>query len=763
MSFELSAALAEKNHDLKEVGYDTEITEAIDPPKAPLKSHLPLTGTQERKLVDLVLKRLEESISSQKFRRMESSNSWLERRNEAMRQYGSDFSTRVEAGTIYEFSNLSMNLPKRYCDITCARAFDELLGSEQLLGVTQEGAEDSKEEASAIERFGSHKLKEVRIKEVLREATLGACIRGESVVKTTWEKQYLRYRKTCHVLTDEVGRFVFASDGNPVTNTDPMFEGEDGVTRLSRDEKIRIPENPTYKETVAEFRRVVKSGLDVVCLDHRDFVCNTAEKDIHEADFCAHVFDWPSDKVRGVLAGVLDTENAKLFLQKLGRGNVSHITGGAWASQPDDLKGEQERDMDAIPLHQFAECYIRCCVSEDGGTDEIMVVVDVDNKQALFYDYLGNVSPTGKRPFQVVRVNPVPGRWYGTGFYEKFQDRHKFVDLFFNRVNFRSSLSGNIRIENPEATEEGMAGEEIEFGTNKTYKLRPGFKIKDVFQVIQVPNDATESKDMLNLLLQTTQLEAGMVSAGDAGIGSLPSAGLATGIKSLDRVANIVLKSIFFDLVQGFERILFDAVTVVLAKYDTSDAISMMGVKKAEMLEKCRDIYSLPYRVKVVLSNARDIDVIKANSQAMEVVGNYLNLAPQIAIRIRPLFIQMLESLQISGVEDLLPIPEVTGSPANEQGEAQEAGAALAESGGKQQQRGSSRVGEMPSLSAGMAQAELGAQQQESMEQEPQEVNAQNTPTSAIGISAAAPAAAEVPIGDEEAGSSAPPVIQGEA
>ena len=75
----------------------------------------------------------------------------------------------------------------------------------------------------------------------------------------------MRYRKTCYVLTDELGRFVFAADGNPVTNTDPMFTGEDGTTRLSRDEAVRIPENPTYKGTVAEFRRIVKSGLDVVC------------------------------------------------------------------------------------------------------------------------------------------------------------------------------------------------------------------------------------------------------------------------------------------------------------------------------------------------------------------------------------------------------------------------------------------------------------------------------------------------------------------
>ncbi len=251
-------------------------------------------------------------------------------------------------------------------------------------------------------------------------------------------------------------------------------------------------------------------------------------------------------------------------------------------------------------------------------------------------------------------MEPVPHRWYGTGFYELFDDRHKFCDLFINRVNLAASLSGNIKIENPMATEEGMAGEPIEFGTNKTYRLREGFSADDVFKVVTIPNDSNASENLLNMLMQVTQLEAGIVSAGDHGLAGLPAASLATGIRSLDRVANVLLKNMLFDVVEGFEAVLKDCVALTLKNYNAYDAERLMGEDAATLLSKNRDFSQLHYQVKMLLSNSKDSDVVEAHKQAFDILIGYEQLPPEPKVRIRPIIYRILQTMGIEDVDKAL-------------------------------------------------------------------------------------------------------------
>lgn len=688
-------------------------------PTVPLKGNLELDAEQERRLVELAMQRFEEAMAS---RTMRGEQSWLGRRNEATAHFNNDFSARKKPDTIYQFSNLSMNLPKRYTRVTAARAFDELLGADPILAVIQEGAEDDKDEPAVLERFCAHKIGEIRLKEVLREATVASCVRGEAVIKVTWKKELRRSRRKALVLHNKAGLPIFSRDGNPVVLGDAWENDADGRVVLVRDPKVVMPDPPVYKMMLAEFRKVIRDGLDVKCLNHADFFCSTTAADIAEADFCCQLFDWPEDQVEGLLAPVQNTPEARAFLRKL-RASGANSQARSQEKQPSDLRGEEEESQAATPMHPFIECYMRVTFEEDGVADEIMMLLDVENRQPIFYDYLNNVSPTGNRPFVVVRIEPVPGRWYGTGFYELFSDRHKFVDLFLNRVNFRSSLSGSIRIENPLATEEGLTGEQIEFGTNKVYRLRPDHKINEVFKVITVPDDSNSSKDMLNMLLQTTQLEAGMVSAGDAGIGALPSSGLATGIKSLDKVANLILKNLYYDLLLGYEAVLKDCVAAILSRYNPKEAIDLMGEDNAKILERCRDISSLPYRVKLLLSNARDGDIIEANRQALEVADSFYGLSPELQKLLKPLFVQMLQGLQINGPEQLLII-----------GQSKEEALALTQGG----PGGGGQPGGVPVPSVGAGQAQL-PMPSSSAETQPSKFESGFNPNPGEGVSASAP------------------------
>jgi hypothetical protein len=633
---------------------EADLPADMDPPKAPLRGGLILTGHQERELTRYVVDRLREARASY------ASDGWMERRSTAMQHYQNNVNDRRVPGSIFEKSNMTLNLPKRYVRITSSRVYDEVLSGNPFMAVTVEGKDDDWEDARVIERFCGFKLEQAKVRLVLREAEMLAAIRGEAVVKTTWRKRVQKYYRETDVMVDEDGQTVRAGDGNPVTLHDAWNEREDGAMVLDRDPAIVVSEAnaPRFEMRREEWRRLIYDGLEMACVDHRDFYCNTTEPDIHSADFCAVMVDMGVDEVQAMLRPVKDTPEALEFLERV-KGRLLDGDNKAHQGQPDDWRGERERPRDAIPVCPFAEIYCRVMLGGEEEACEVALLLDLENEQLVTYDYLDNISPTGRRPFRVVRMEAVPHRWYGTGFYELFADRHKFCDLFLNRVNLASSLSGNIKIENPMATEEGLAGEPIEFGTVKTYRLREGYAADDVFRVIPIPNDSASSENLLNLLMQVTQLEAGVVSAGDHGMAGLPAAGLATGIKSLDRVANVLLKNILADFITAFEEILHDAVALILTNYEQREAARLMGEEGAATLAKHRELSMLPFRTKIMVSTAKDADVVENHSRAFDMLVQFEQMPPTARERLRPVLMKILSVMGIEDVDKALSEPDL--------------------------------------------------------------------------------------------------------
>jgi hypothetical protein len=656
----------------------------VDPPEAPIRGVLQLTGTQEQRLKELIKQRISRAKNSY------IQGKWLDTRRLATAHYQGDFSNRKVPGSIFWHSNISLNLPKRYVRLTSARAFDELLSSDPFISVGPEGDEDPSDEAKALERLLAYKFNEGELRNAFAEAKRAALIRGEAVVKLNWVTRKRRYKRRVRLLLDAEDKPVMARDGNPVCDRDAFFPdpNKPGQEILAKDHRIILTGPPKWSaEQVVTFHKVILEGLEVGVVDYRDFLCDTTEKCVHAADFNAIRLDLPLDEVVAQLNPVKNTPQGRSFLRQVI--NQARPDGDSAQRSPDDIRGETLRPDVAIPLCKFAEVYLRAVVDPDGQSDEIAVLYDIENDLLFAYEYLSNISPTHMRPYRVVRTEPVENRWYGCGLYELFQDRHKFCDLFFNRVNFRSSMAGNLKFENPFATEEGMAGEPIEFGTDKTYRVREGYSPQDAFAIVTIPDDGAASQNLLNMLLQVTQLEAGMVSAGDHGLAGLPASELATGIKSLERVANAMLKVVFHDLIDGFETLLQDAAVLTLSRVSEYEVERLMGPEKAALIKPLRDVDSLRYRVRLVLSNAKDSDVLKSNQQAIDLVMNYItSVPPEFRPLVRPLFLMVLKTLGIKEADRALPekapdapptaapLPDVPPeTPPNEETEAQPAAA----------------------------------------------------------------------------------------
>src|SRR5690606_16699980 len=99
---------------------------------------------------------------------------------------------------------------------------------------------------------------------------------------------------------------------------------------------------------------------------------------------------------------------------------------------------------------------------------------DLESRRPIYYDYVSNFTPDGRRPFHVVRVNPVDGRWHGKSQAALFYGLQFFQDLLSARWDRSGSASGRVDVVNPGIVEEGDDGENIEINGGETFHVKPG-------------------------------------------------------------------------------------------------------------------------------------------------------------------------------------------------------------------------------------------------------------------------------------------------
>jgi hypothetical protein len=445
---------------------------------------------------------------------------------------------------------------------------------------------------------------------------------------------------------------IIDRDGNPITPTAAWLDhDEETDTRtLARDPGVQVLGMPRWsdKEYLVDIKDTVFDGLVSKALPLSGFICHTDAASIHSAECVGHVFEWSIGEIAAFLHPVIDTREARHALH-----TCAMSAGGKRKEEDEALH------IDSMESVKMAEIYVRLPLGPGRAGQELMVLIDTDSQQPIYYDFLQNVTPTKRRPFSVIRMEPEPEKWYGCGFYELFADRHRFIDLMLNRINFAASIAGNIIIEDPEATEEGAAGESLEFGSGKTYRLKKNAKINEVLKIIRVPSDGEHATNLMQVVLQVTQLEAGMTSAGDHGLASLPSAGLATGIKALERVANVLLKDMFYDFVIGIEETLAMCAVVTLRQIPARVVEKLVGPEEASRIHNLREVDLFKYKFKLRLSATKDSDTLQSNNQALQILMAHEELPPAQRRQWRPLFDRLLRTLGVTDVDDMLgPVPE---------------------------------------------------------------------------------------------------------
>lgn len=682
------------------------------PVKVLLRSALRLNGEQEQRLLEHCMRRrlsvrtemgFMDSLASSGINgvgtttgwRGLSCTGWALKRQEAYASYENDFTFRnmpgnqKRFGTIFAYFNESVNVPKRAVNVYKARACEALVNTSPFTGFMPEGQDDDSDAIKLAERLFNQKLEDSEARFHFREGIAQACL-SEAVMKTTLVPVLGEtvMDPEAQIWTDAFGNPMRDSKGSYVFGDEPLDPSPDilGAQCLRRDPSVIIGNTaslsdpqPLPKTTPTTFK------LDIRPTGWENFFCSILEPDIHTADTCFHEFDQDLDVLLQQVQGVSLNQPARQWLETMKSSCLRYPQ--AEGSQPVWYRGERDPEMYGPIKVLICEQWIRFDVYDRGQADELCVTWAVANGGTeawpIYYDLMKSASPTGKRPFEVIRVIPVRNRWYGFGFYDLLSNEHAFIDDAWTRMRARSSSSGRFDWMKRGSWEGLEYGAPATLSTGRVYIMKEGMKgpVNEHMGSISFAEMDERIEKMLEMALQSAQLMSGTMTAGDAAMSSMPANDTATGQDLLSNESELMSNDTTQDVIRGLVATLKQAVIAVFDNYDIEEGNLLLGADKGVQLQtwlKTNKPKQFSAHVKMLLTKARSKQALQAASQANQIITGGLSWLqiiqqfPQFAEQLQPFFLDMLNALDISNAANVLKIPPQLLQQALAQQQAQE-------------------------------------------------------------------------------------------
>lgn len=585
---------------------------------------------------------------------------------------------------IFEKSNHTVPLSRRIIQQQVSRGVKYFVGTEPFFAASAVGEQD-KIKAEKINRFANYKLRKSKLKKTIERAIYGAFIRGETVIKTTHLDKSISYETEAVVLIGPDDKPVIAADGDYIYESDgekmlaPVIpEGEDPsqfvpMLVLARDEITPLPPRDMRRYELRKIERRIThyKGPDSKPVYFRDFLCPLNAETVQDADQICHLYDMPVMSLVDMLyqnesiTGVDNEFAAGLSLIREVASESGQPSSASQQPRPElDETGvgtnnlSEQGDSSSViePKTEIAETYLRFDVDEDGRYEDILLVYDRKNKVPLFYDHVANVTPDGKRPFRVVRINPVEGRWHGTGSMEIFEPLQKIVDLTFNRWNFGQSMSGRIDLFRPYNTYEGEADQRLEMNWGGTYTPLPDKTAKDVIETVYLEDiKANDLKDIIDFNMQIGMNMSGVANSNDTAAAGLDSTKLATGIRNMDLSGHELFGVYVSDMEEGIEDVIHQNVLVLLANLDEDEVFEFFEGDTAEMdVISPAEIATLDLNVKLEMTRYHAEQLLQQNLQAATVVREFYSLPFEVQTVTVGFYVNILKQFQIPNAERYL-------------------------------------------------------------------------------------------------------------
>ena len=607
-------------------------------------------------------------------------------------------------GGIWAETNIHLPLTTRITGQQIARANKTFFGSSPFFAVNGLSS-DSDPLARDLDSMAHHFLDTIGgISAGLEDAIALAFIQGECAVKTKHHKLTSYFQSYREVALDPKGNPYVAQDGDYIYRTDlfvpalvpvmdeatgqivqdpetgaPMMqEGTDMV--LKRDMATPMPATLDWQMVKLDLTKVLADRVESKPIYYLDFLCPLNAPDVQQADVVIQCYN---SKVIELAAQYLRDEWGASPTDQLERVSrmVNELTGGT----PDAKQAIGDRDRPEQgeysmnnntgrdrnePLVGLAECWGWYDVFGDGVPRNIMVLMDQDGNIPIYYDYVENLCDDGLRPIDIVRINPVTGRWHGQGNVERFYNLQDQADLLINRALFAESRAARVDFWDPSKTIEGELNPNLELNWGGTYRLANGARVEDVLKPVYLENiKSANLKDLLQLVMQTMQAMSAVSNVNDGAMSGLDTAKLATGIRNLEASGEELYHQYISQLRPCIESILRRALRTLVKTLLSTEGNKQKVIKFFDKPSKrfveldINRLSDLDLDVELTLTTYDRQSRLQSTQLAFNMLAAYLQSVgapPQILEqRLGPLVANNLRALQVRNPDDLTaPIPE---------------------------------------------------------------------------------------------------------
>ena len=665
--------------------------------KVPFVSGMRLTLKQEENLVKHAMSRLEDleresgrnlTGNSDWYANLEgseltaASRSYLGKRQLFKLIYQNKMNFRPHLlGGIFRESNLVVPIARRIVRQMVARASRFFFGSDPWFSAHGVGQND-KVLSKQIQKFAEWKFSRGTINQDLANALENTFVKGEQVVKINHKIDDDYYTSTESIMVDEKGEAFVDSQGGYIYDTDSW--SQDPMTEswvMDRDTSVARPDSFEWKDIETKKRAVHYEGPEIKPIHERDFLFPLTAENIHEADTVVHLYDMPvMDLVdyyqRRDMLGTDEerreaTEKAIALIRGVSGGRGTHAASSKSLPEVEEnIENTDTSEESGSPIAKIAEFHMTYDVDGDGILEKFMLVIERETKLPIFYDFTAELTPDGKRPFEMMRINPVPGRAYGIGGIEMFESTQNIIDLLINRMNHSQSRAGRIDLWRPYNTVEGDRDPSLKLNWGQTYTPKPGIPDAEVLSSVYLRDlKSNDLKDLSEYFSQMAMNESGIQHANDNLVSGLHSTQLATGIRNIEAVGNEMFSLYITHLRPQITTITQRGIYCLLYYMDAEEPFLYFEGDNA-----VTDYISLPdtsdfdVNVRILMTQERNERILESNAQAEALLERFRAKPTEFQEMDAPMLLEQLQAMQIS-VADQVAVPGPQHLPGTMAGE----------------------------------------------------------------------------------------------
>ena len=648
-----------------------------------LKTALTLTEDQLQRMVRHVRSRIEGIDEAR-------NGGWMADRERFEREWDDDFSHREWENAVFAKSNESLNMIGSGVEYIRSRLIEEIFVGKPWFSadLRQPGGCEPR----AMEQVGRHlrwKLgpDQIDFEGLSTDLVTQACKLGEGVAKLFYKTEEESFERVASILWDAQadapvltpdGEFVF-EDGPADVLAQALVDGEaGGLLEWHPGEPLALvapdalPPGLTWKEQIVSDRKLRYTGAKAVPLHYKEFYCPLNAPSVHESDFVAHMTTMRLSELCGHL-GVSLVETKGEVDSQLQRALWQIRAAGADAQTESERPrpGEGEEVESADPEFRVVEAYFRFDARGDGRPCRVFLMVAYDYDVPIFWDYIANVTPDGKYPFEAVVINKEPHRWYGRSWFKKYERFQHLIDKLTNQILYRNDLAANpVKFRRKEAVVQWQDDQPFEIGPDKVFDLNDGYTAEDALQTARIPELDEQTKFLLEMVIANWRMRAGVATASQGTFGGLPSERTATGTMQVAATGRTIFRPQLMEIKRGLEAVLRQVVAYQYAYLDGEEVFPYMdGEERRLGLLTPEYVRGVEFNLELTLTLSRQDQSLDASRMAIDFFGQFLALPDVFKPVAAPLFATVYKSLQIENAEDYFQrVVEIAGQNAGNAG-----------------------------------------------------------------------------------------------